>query len=415
MKIRKSNIYTCLVILFPICNLIGGLFSYYDEFIGILGFFYLWLLILKGGLQKDLKIIVILLTIITVIGVVSNIISGITYNIFAIFVDCLWLWKTFACFILASQLYSNKYVLNRTVKSLIKPAAFTIVFIVFLCLLSQIINIGVSSQSPISGIQSFKFFWNSFVQTGWLIISCLIILALSTTDEKKVRKYLLMSLIPLFLTFSSMVYCWIVVTITLFFILRRNKTFKFVYLIPIIVVIALFTWSDLQTYYIDQTSSIRSTFLQKAVEIANTYFPFGSGFATFGSEMASRYYSRLYITFGWENTWAFGTQSSYLNDNFFASIIGQFGWIGFLLYLLILYKLFCLINSNKINKTVRIFSISTVITLCAAMIGSATVKSMMGVCLFYILGIVYGKILSTQKTRKNTCTIVISQNKNIVL
>ena len=37
MKIRKTDFYVLLILLFPICNILGGIAGYYDELIGVFG------------------------------------------------------------------------------------------------------------------------------------------------------------------------------------------------------------------------------------------------------------------------------------------------------------------------------------------------------------------------------------------
>ena len=395
MKIRKYDIYAFAIVLFPICNLIGGIFGYYDEIIGIFGFCYLWSKMLSSQLHPKLRGIVVFLSIISFLGVLSNVTSGICSNVFAIAVDALWLWKTFACFIFASQIFKNNRICDRTISILYRPAKFVIYMMAMLSVVGQVANIGVTSQSSVLGLKSFRFFWNSSVQTGWLIICCIIIVALSNVSRKEFKKCLIVSAIPLALTMSSMIYCWIAVAIMLFIILRDESKFKIIYIVPIVLAILLFTWGDLQTYFVNETSSVRITLIRKGIEVANRYFPLGAGFATYASEMASQYYSKLYVEFGWANSWAFRANSGLLNDAFFASIVGQFGWIGFALYLMALYQMFKMVNSNLIDKRVRVSTIAAVLAICAAMVGSATVKSMMGVCLFFVLGLVNGKILGS--------------------
>lgn len=396
MVIKKSDLYALVVLFFPICNLIGGIFGYYDEIVGVIAFCYVWCKLIAGQLHIKLRGIVILLAIVSIIGIASNIVIGVSRNSFAIAVDILWLWKTFGCFIMASQIFKRKEILDSIVDILYPFAKFVIYILACLSIIGQVVNIGVTSQDTILGLKSFRFLWNSSVQTGWLIICCLIIISLSQASNRMFLRCLMVAAIPLALTMSSMIYCWVAVALMLFIILRDESKFKIIYSVPILLAILLFTWADLQTYFITETSSVRITLIRKGIEVANRYFPLGSGFATYASEMASRYYSKLYIEFGWQNSWAFRPNSGFLNDAFFASILGQFGWIGFSLYLIALYQLFKMINSKMISKRERVTTIATVLALCAAMIGSATVKSMMGVCLFFMLGVVNGRILGNE-------------------
>lgn len=394
MFMRKSHIYAYLIILFPICKLIGGFFNNYDEIIGLASFVYIWFHFFKNKLNKINTMIVVSLTIVTIIGVVSNIVSGIILKPFPIIIDILWLWKTFACFIFFSQVCLNDCIREEVIKVLSKAAKFVIILLFATSLIGQLINIGVTGNPMFFGLKQFNFFWNNGIQTGWLGFCALMVLSLSDCEEKKFYQYCFLTYIPLLLTGSSLVYCWIVVSLVLFKGMKKDDVFKIRYIVIIIVAVAVFAWSDLQVYFLSDSSSIRKTLIEYGIKVANMYFPLGSGFATYGSEMAVRYYSKLYQSFGWTNTWALGRNSVFLNDNFFASIIGQFGWFGFTLYLFALYNMFKSLNTYKIKKRVRVISISTVIVIFTVMIGSASAKSMMGVCTFAVLGIVYGAVQS---------------------
>ena len=153
--------------------------------------------------------------------------------------------------------------------------------------------------------------------------------------------------------------------------------------------VIILTFSDVQTYMLGE--SVRTTFWLAGIKLANNYFPLGTGFASFGSDMAARYYSSVYVSLGWEDSWALGREGRFLDDNFFASILGQFGWIGFILYLGLLALLFYNANYYTKTKESRTVFVASVLTICAVMIGSASAKSLMGCCMFAVLGVLAGK------------------------
>lgn len=392
MVIRKSHLYAYLIILFPIFNLLGGFFGYYDELIGLIAIIYIWFCVIKGKLDKTSALITVLLAVITAIGIFSNIMSHLILNPFPIVIDILWLWKTFACFIFFSRICSDRYICTQIINVLKTFSKLVIILLFISSIIGQVIDIGVTGESAVFGFKVYGFFWKNGIQTGWLAFCSLILLSLSKCDNKSFYKYFILTCIPLILTGSSLVYCWIIVSFMLFIGMKEQKSFKIRYIILIGAVVALFIWSDLQVYFLSGNSSVRKTLIEYGIKVANMYFPFGSGFATYGSDMAQRYYSSLYQSFGWTNSWALGVNSSFLNDNFFASILGQFGWISFVLYLCALYSVFRTLNTNKISKRTRVTVLSTVIVIFAVMIGSASAKSMMGVCTFSVLGIAYGVI-----------------------
>ena len=383
LKISKNKILAIMIILFPICSLLNGALSYYDEFIGLVGIVYLLFLVLNKKLKHEDKRICVLLFFITMLGVFSNILSGLINQIFPIVIDILWLWKPFSAYLFFKYFIDSSN--GSEFENIITPIAkFFVIMCFILSIIGQFVNVGVMSGNLYGGIKKFGFFWKNGIQTGWLLFGSILIISLERT--KHFLRYLLMALVPMLLTGSSLVLCWVIVELFLILFFRQKTKFKIGYLLILAAGVIIFAWADFSKYLFSE--SIRSTLLKYGAITANSYFPFGSGFATYGSDMAQRYYSNLYIKYGWKDTWGFGQKSTFLNDIFFAGIIGQFGWFGFLAYLLVLYLLLKNGNSNKLNKNSRCTYIATVITIAVVMIGSASAKSMMGVCTFSILGIV---------------------------
>lgn len=87
---------------------------------------------------------------------------------------------------------------------------------------------------------------------------------------------------------------------------------------------------------------IRERLLVDSIELANKNFPFGTGYGTFGSNIAFEKWSNLYNDLGY-------TQNLYLSDSFWPIIIGQNGWIGLIIFLMIL--LMYLKELFKLQKT----------------------------------------------------------------
>lgn len=220
------------------------------------------------------------------------------------------------------------------------------------------------------------------------MFSCLCLIA-NDKNEKCFVKYLAISCIPAILSFSALVYCWFFVAVHLTIFLREDNKIKPWNIVVLAIGAIAFLFADVSEYLLSE--SIRSTFWKAAFKLANQYFPLGTGFASFGSDMAARYYSPIYVELGWSGTWGLGQGSGYLNDNFFASILGQFGWIGFILYLTVLVIMFFYVNRYSTGKYERVSTVASVLTIAAVMVGSASAKSMMGCCMFAVLEIIMGK------------------------
>ena len=336
---------------------------------------------------------------ITVIGLLSNFLSGLIHDACAIAVDVLWLWKMYACYIAFKNICKKPEVRSRLIVVRSKPAKLAIWIAFITALIGQVADIGVAglNNTVVLGLKQYGFFWKNGIWTGLLLFCCLMVLSANpSVNDKKLYGYLVLSAVPMILTFSSLVLCWLVIVLALKLILFRRSTIKLGYMIVLGVALLVVLAGEVQTYLMSE--SVRATWLEYGAITANTYFPFGSGFATFGSEMASRYYSPLYIQYGWEYTWALGREGRFLNDNFLAGLMGQLGWPGIILYLFILVLLIRTVNSAKLEKRPRIMVLSTLITLYISMIGTASSKSLMGVCAFSVMGMIMGGI-DSQKAR----------------
>lgn len=394
VKIRKSSLFALFVILFPILNFFTkvSVLGYYDEVLGIVAIVYIFYAWINKKTEKIDVNIIILLAVITVIGLLSNIVSRINENVFTILVDVLWLWKPFACYLFfknAILIIDNR---EKIISILAPIAKIVIIFTCAVAVVGQVADIGVNSKDLIYGIKKFDFFWHNGIQTGWLLFSALMILSASKLKKWMFEKYLTIAMVPLILTFSSLVYCWIFIEVFLLIILRKDEKIRARYFIVLAVGVCCFALSDIKEYFLVDSDSIRMTLIRYGIITANTFFPLGSGFATYGTEMASRHYSKLYVDYGWSNKWGLGREhGQYLNDTFFAGIGGQFGWFGFVAYLGCLYFLFKNTTKKVLNKYERVSTGATVITIAVTMIGSATAKSIMGTCAFSVLGIICAK------------------------
>lgn len=386
LKIRKSTIVVILIVLFPIFNLIDNSFlGYYDELIGLAGLFSAMFCFVNRRFVKSDEIIFLLLVVMTIIGLISNLVFGLANSTFGILIDVLHLWKTFGAYFLFKYEMSDFCDKQRVIHILSILARIIIIFMLACSLIGQVIDIGVcSSRGTVGPFKAFNFFWHNGIQTGWLIFGCVLVMAFSRISIKSFFIYYLCALVPMLLTGSMLVYSFIVVE-TVLMILWKGKRFKAIYLLVIGLLVIAVAWQDIVSYFINM--GIRMQFYVVAISLATQYFPFGTGFATFGSEMAARYYSAVYINLGWANSWAFGTESHLLNDNFFAGILGQFGFIGLGLYLICLFLLFkSVLKLDHANKIQKITLISIIITICVVMLGSASAKSMMGIFTFALLG-----------------------------
>ena len=101
-------------------------------------------------------------------------------------------------------------------------------------------------------------------------------------------------------------------------------------------------WKRLYGYYFSPyaASMARGQLAINGVRIANEYFPFGTGFGTFGSRMAQINYSPLYFKYGMMTTLGLSPEHpNYACDAFVPMLLGETGWLGTAAYLGILLLL----------------------------------------------------------------------------
>lgn len=97
------------------------------------------------------------------------------------------------------------------------------------------------------------------------------------------------------------------------------------------VCLIMVAWKKIYYYYfIGAGSFARSVMMQTGAKIANDYFPFGTGWGTFGSYYSEKYYSPVFRIYGLDTHRELGEASrSFITDAYWPSVMGENGWIGF--------------------------------------------------------------------------------------
>ena len=132
-------------------------------------------------------------------------------------------------------------------------------------------------------------------------------------------------------------------------ILKKFSLKSFIIILPLGVYLAA---PRIASQLIDDGA--RGLLYRGAINQAYDKFPLGSGFGTFGSHISRVIYSPIYYLYGFENIWGLSPQKpDFIADTYWAMIIGEGGWIGFILVGAMLYFIFIQffkIKSNYLNK-----------------------------------------------------------------
>lgn len=177
-------------------------------------------------------------------------------------------------------------------------------------------------------------------------------------------------------------------------------------ILTLMIIVMLFVaWKKIDLYFYHAMTSVdesekdmiaRYVLYATFPQILTDYFPFGSGFASFGTFYSGAYYSNIYVEYGIDNVWGM-TKNHYnfIADTFYPSL-AQFGIIGILLYLFFwIYILKKAIQYNKKVQNKKYISIALMIIGFFAIEGTtdSTFTTHRG---FYVL-MLLGLILSDLK------------------
>lgn len=140
--------------------------------------------------------------------------------------------------------------------------------------------------------------------------------------------------------------------------------------------------------YLTKEGTARRVFYEYAVKNANTYFPFGSGFATYGSAEAAKNYSPLYYQYGFVNVWGMSPNyKAFLTDTYWASVLGQFGWIGIVLMGVVYIRVFRSMTSLNFSYSQKAFLYADFTQYVIHAIGAGIITSSPGLIGFMAMAL----------------------------
>lgn len=122
--------------------------------------------------------------------------------------------------------------------------------------------------------------------------------------------------------------------------LKFNSS-KIVFQVTVLAaVVIFFTWTKFNAYYVEgfeegAQEMARPMTYRTSLRILTDYFPFGSGFGTFGCAAAAKEYSPLYYTYHLNHIWGLTPDNPmFLADAFYPIYPAQFGIVGIILFLI---------------------------------------------------------------------------------
>lgn len=398
LTLKEIFIYVIINMLIfqtPLQNRIA-IFQYLDEIIALFMGCYLlinFLMNSKKYFSYELRPILISFMIL-ILGLISNYYSKIQLQIGPIIMDIGNNFKFLLTFF-GSMLYLRKL---KHRNYLISCLAFTTRFCVFIAFFFSVINIFININMHYDtrfGIRSFQFI---FGHAGMLNIACYLWLAILSADlyngflnrnsSKKRYIFIFLALLVWCSTLRTraiiLAFCYL---ITLYFLVKRKRIrINIIKILPVITIAFTFAYPQIEKYFLNSKAP-RAILLKYGIETMNEYFPFGSGFSTYGSFAASKYYSKLYFKYGFDRGYGINPYDrQFLTDNYWPSIIAQYGFFGFVLMIVLFISIAIIILRKTKNNSYYRFA--SMICFCSLLIASTVTTSFShytAVSLFFII------------------------------
>ena len=217
-------------------------------------------------------------------------------------------------------------------------------------------------------------------------------------EGKSNISYILMCMLVAFFSFRFKILVFLgFFVVFMYYESKRRQIGKIVIIVIAIAGIA-FSYQQIRYYYLENTDFARSALTMTSFKIANDHFPFGSGFAAFGSYQSGINYSPIYHKYGIDHIWGMTRKEIYfISDNFWPMIIGQFGYIGLLFFVLFILSLISLINRLKaISYSYYYSALSCIVYLLISSTSESSFVQPFAVLFLYITGAFVSQLVAKQ-------------------
>lgn len=372
--------------------IIAKVFNYIDDIIALCCLGYVLLNTFREGrISKDDKKIVLTFFLFAVIGIIGTI--QIKIQPFMVCASDLFTCLKFIAGYLAARVYYKNYscdALKRSVLFITK--ILTIVFFV-LAMNDEFLH-------PIFEIFDYRLIGRSinlfYPHPTYLAAACIVfLLVLAVTNRRKENYiYMFMISIVIIFTFRVKAISFVAVFWGLYLMIEVWKIkSKLVYIFVSLLLAGYLAYDQFTVYFLSDTWSARAVLFTDAVMIAKKYFPFGSGYASFGTNMSVVSYSPIYYQLGYNKINGMSKETAaYLNDGFWQACLAQFGIIGVIFFIIIIYLFLKKTLKYKISDVgpMRYFAtISLNVYLIIASVGEMAYFAPYALLYFIVLGIIF--------------------------
>ena len=342
--------------------------------------------VLDGWNRYDLALAVVLVLFL-LSGIVSSLLNGGASSSVAVGKDIVLCGKFFAAFLCGKLLFltaDREKIFDR-----LRKMTRVLVTVIFLCgILSLFVNIGMGDQVRY-GLRSYQFLFTHYM---FLVYAEAVMTAvLCTGKEEDNRIYIGMALATMLLTLrtKAVVFC---VIFLLFLVMEKlGKEIRLRYYVLAGCAGVFAAWGKITEYLSwGFAYNMRNGLYMAGARLAAEHFPFGAGFASFGSNLSYQYNPQIYYDLGLGSFQGFETGTPVLSDVFWPYIYGEFGVAGFLLYAGMLILLFFSLREELGESPELMRGANCIFAyLLMASMSEAVFTNSTGVCCALLLGVYY--------------------------
>lgn len=343
MKVSKRKLlygsFFMLILYVNILSQYVHFLGYLDEIIAIASILYVLTHLRK--IDKELFVILAIIGLMTAIALAGNVIYQYQDSSIAILKDILAFCKMPITFI-ALYTWSRYKNLNDAHDVAAKIAEISTCVMFIGCVISVFTDIGLS-YGVRHGFRTYKFLYSHPTYLVYAFVLISVVLVSEQEKHIKIRKkyYALhfMVLFCILFSFRDKGFGYIALFFAIMVLLPRRKKVKIRYFVIAGIIAFLVSFQKLLEYK-SWSWSPRNALYMNGLQLALKVFPWGSGFATFNSFLSGEYYSKAYYLFGLDRKPGL-SPIDYVDagDAQLPYYYTQFGFIGFILFVFVLYLL----------------------------------------------------------------------------
>ena len=302
----------------------------------------------KGIIKIEKKSIILLLCMLLII--ITGFYSNITYKyqkLSIVLSDFIVVIKFTSMYFLSKILW-NKEFIQKYKSKLLTHIKFVIVIFSILTFLNYLFHLFPASYR--FGIMANQLFYGHPTRFAAACIFIYAFYILLSNKTKSIYALLLILMILSTMRFKAIGFA--VISIFIIIIIEHsNRKISFTKMGLIALVGIVLAYDQITLYYFSNDEFARTALTKTSIQISTEYLPVGTGFGTFGSYFSSVNYSPVYSMYGINNIYGISRDNnSFVSDTFWPMILGQFGIIGLIAYLLLIITLFKKIQEEYNNK-----------------------------------------------------------------